>query len=178
MNSINPLILFILLFMLFILVIHYLFLYLFIDHLFSFIYLPFPLNYYYDQLRISKEYRQLATNPFHNWLNSFLYNADSEVGNTEKAIRDFKSFCHLKSDSNQFTRRFVNYNDSSYDNVILIVMESFGANRIGIMNGKKKLSPNFDSLCKDGILFSKCFERDGEHRRRHDGRSLLGAGSP
>jgi phosphoglycerol transferase MdoB-like AlkP superfamily enzyme len=121
------------------------------------LYLPYPLNYYSDQLPVSKESRQLAVNPFYSWVKSFLHSDDSFIMDKNIALSNFKKEMHLSVSKTDFLSREVNYPPSDYNSVILIIMESFGANRIGTLGGEKKLSPNFDSLCKMGTLYSKCF---------------------
>ncbi len=42
-------------------------------------------------------------------------------------------------------------------NVVLIILESFKSSYIGVMGNKKKLTPHFDSLKEDGVLFTRMF---------------------
>ncbi len=42
-------------------------------------------------------------------------------------------------------------------NVVVILMESFAAEYVGVLGNKLNLSPNFDNLSKDGILFSNFY---------------------
>lgn len=123
----------------------------------SLLYLPFPLNYYNDQLKISKEAKQLAIHPFFSWGTSLMYSDREYFMDPELALIAFKNRMDYHGQGNDFLQRPVNYTDSSANPVILIVMESFGANRIGALQGKKSLSPAFDSLCREGVLYTKCF---------------------
>ncbi|MFQ5498090.1 MAG: LTA synthase family protein [Candidatus Zixiibacteriota bacterium] len=54
--------------------------------------------------------------------------------------------------------RFETPNDNP-PNVILIIMESFGATRIGVLDSRYALdlSPCFDSLSRGGVLFTNCY---------------------
>lgn len=47
-------------------------------------------------------------------------------------------------------------------NVIIILMESFAAAHVGIMGGKLNVTPEFDALTQDGILFERFFS-NGTH---------------
>lgn len=42
-------------------------------------------------------------------------------------------------------------------NVLLLVLESFGARYTGILGTKPEVSPHFDSLAREGVLFSRCY---------------------
>lgn len=121
------------------------------------LYLPFPLSYYNDQIKMSKEARQLAVNPFFSWGTSLLYSGSAYDMNPKEALKQFEKDYYRNTTQKDFILRNVNYSDSAYNSVILIVLESFGSNRVGALNGKKHLSPNLDSLCNEGTLYTKCF---------------------
>ena len=124
----------------------------------SLIYIPYPLNYYSDQLPISKEGRQLAINPFYSWGTSFFNQADEYPMPVEEAISIYRKENKINPDVKNFIARKVDYsNGPKFDRVLLILMESFGSARIGALNGRKALSPHFDSLCREGMLYEKCF---------------------
>ncbi len=53
-------------------------------------------------------------------------------------------------------RSFSNATSIKQKNVVIIMMESFAARNIGCLQGKP-LSPNFDRLAKQGMLFTSCF---------------------
>lgn len=42
-------------------------------------------------------------------------------------------------------------------NVLLIVMESFGARFVGALGGDAAVSPHLDSLAREGVLFTRCY---------------------
>lgn len=42
-------------------------------------------------------------------------------------------------------------------NVLLIIMESFGARYVGCLGGEKGVSPHFDRLAQEGVLFTQCY---------------------
>ncbi|MCE3229719.1 MAG: hypothetical protein K0S32_4270 [Bacteroidetes bacterium] len=126
---------------------------------FSLMYLPYPVNYYIDQTSVSKSGKQLAVNPYFSWFTSALHSHEKYLIDKETALSYFKKEQgYANTISNEsFIQRSVNYTDSAYNNVIILVLESFGANRIGVLGGDKKLSPYFDSLSKEGTLYTKCF---------------------
>ena len=42
-------------------------------------------------------------------------------------------------------------------NVVIILMESFAGNYVGELGNKYNITPNFDKLTKEGVLFTKMF---------------------
>ena len=122
----------------------------------SLTYLPYPINYYSHQINISNAAKQLSLNSYYSWTKSFLHTKNEYIMNEQEALASFK-MQQGYSNTTDFIDREVNYTDMAYDNVVLIIMESFGANRIGALNGDKHLSPHFDSLCAEGTLYTKCF---------------------
>lgn len=122
----------------------------------SFTYLPYPINYYSHQVNISDAAKQLSLNSYYSWAKSFLHAKNECIMNPQEALVNFKKQQGYSNKAN-FIDREVNYTDTAYDDVVLIIMESFGANRIGVLKGDKHLSPHFDSLCAEGTLYTKCF---------------------
>ena len=47
--------------------------------------------------------------------------------------------------------------NSKNPNVVIIIMESFNNQNVGILGNKDNLTPNFDEFSKDGVLFSRMF---------------------
>lgn len=41
-------------------------------------------------------------------------------------------------------------------NILVVVWESFGAEFCGVLGGRKDVSPCFDKLCEEGVLFTDC----------------------
>ncbi len=132
-------------------------LYCFIFSIPTLVYLPYPINFYTDQFPVSAESKQLASNPFYSWGSSMINRTEKDIMDKDLALSAFRKKYNYTGKGADLLSREVNYADSSYNSIILVVMESFGANRIGALNGEKWLSPNFDSLCKDGTLYTKCF---------------------
>ena len=59
-----------------------------------------------------------------------------------------------RSGSGKPTPRVVN---SGRPNVILIIWESLTAKAVSSLGGVEGVTPNFDRLCREGILFSRCY---------------------
>ena len=47
--------------------------------------------------------------------------------------------------------------NSKNPNVVIIIMESFNNQNVGVLGNKDNLTPNFDEFSKDGVLFSRMF---------------------
>ena len=91
----------------------------------------------------------------------------SKISNDEfksfPLVRFHDKFCNQKKSFPQV----VNCGDTSEsrNNVILILVESFRAVDVGIYGGLKSITPRFDELSKEGILF-KNFYANG-HQTKH-----------
>jgi len=42
-------------------------------------------------------------------------------------------------------------------NIVLLILESYGARYTGVLGEKPEVSPHFDSLAREGVLFSRCY---------------------
>lgn len=122
----------------------------------SMVWLPFPLSYYATRLIISSDVRQVSFNPFYTWSSSLLYRNARYQMDPQAALSAYKRICSEDGNDN-FPDRVVNYRGGGYKRTILVMMESFGANRVGVLGGRKDLSPNFDALCREGVLYTSCF---------------------
>ena len=58
---------------------------------------------------------------------------------------------------NQEKPQVVINNNNKPVNVVLIILESFSNNIVGKLEGKPGITPNFDKLCDEGILFSEFY---------------------
>lgn len=116
---------------------------------------------------------QLALNPTFTFLRDALYDAGSKketealmkkiaIPETDSLLTELLGFeiGSLK------IHREVNFKSENTNppNVIIIIMESFGASRIGCLDNRfpYELSPNFDSLAEYGTLFTN-FYSSGSH---------------
>jgi phosphoglycerol transferase MdoB-like AlkP superfamily enzyme len=62
------------------------------------------------------------------------------------------------NDSSTGNRRIPAITDGLHKmNIVVIVEESFGADFIGVLGNKKKLTPSFDRLSREGLLFSRAY---------------------
>ncbi|MFH2050202.1 MAG: sulfatase-like hydrolase/transferase [bacterium] len=116
---------------------------------------------------------QLALNPTFTFLRDILYDAGSKK-ETEALMKQIAipeadslltELLGFKIGSSKIHRE-VNFDtdNTNLPNVIIIIMESFGASRIGCLDNKfpYELSPNFDSLAEYGTLFTN-FYSSGSH---------------
>ena len=46
---------------------------------------------------------------------------------------------------------------TTHPNILLILMESFGARYVGCLGGEPGVSPHFDRLAQEGVLFTQCY---------------------
>jgi len=60
-------------------------------------------------------------------------------------------------------------------NIVVLIMESFGARHIGCMNHGQGITPNFDRIAKEGMLFTR-FKSNGP--RSHHGLVSIVSGFP
>ncbi len=116
---------------------------------------------------------QLSLNPTFTFLRDAVYDAGSKketdnlmreiaIPNSDSILTDVFGF---EIDSNKVNRKitFISENPNP-PNVILVIMESFGASRIGCLDNRYTydLSPNFNSLADFGTLFTN-FYSSGSH---------------
>ncbi len=75
-----------------------------------------------------------------------------DLFDTELTATKFKEIetTSLKKDS-------TNLLNTTRPNIVLIILESFTANIIAPLGGKKGVSPHFTRLAKEGILFTNCY---------------------
>jgi len=92
------------------------------------------------------------------------------IVDSEMAVKKFKNLQLLnnKTDSTKLLK-------VKQPNIVLIVLESFTANVIEPLGGKKGVSPNLTKLAKEGILFTNCYAT-GTHSDK--GLGAIYSGSP
>lgn len=71
----------------------------------------------------------------------------------------------------------IKINKNEKPNIIFLMMESFRSKDVGCFNGKYNVTPNFDKLAKEGVLF-KNFYSDGCFTNKALFSSLFGISSP
>jgi len=71
--------------------------------------------------------------------------------NKTDAEKTVKELFEIKNDSTEYLLK------KNRPNVVLIVLESFSADAIACLGGEKGITPLFDSLAKDGLLFTNAY---------------------
>ncbi|MDD5425817.1 MAG: sulfatase-like hydrolase/transferase [candidate division Zixibacteria bacterium] len=121
---------------------------------------------------------QLALNPIFTFFYDAIYDANKKAQIKEQmdridipdAVRVVRHLLGLpvalEEENNQRIFREITFTPENDDppNVILIIMESFGSTRIGILDNRYpyEITPRFDSLSREGILFTN-FYSTGQH---------------
>ncbi|MDH4157919.1 MAG: sulfatase-like hydrolase/transferase [candidate division Zixibacteria bacterium] len=120
---------------------------------------------------------QLALNPTYTFLHDAVYESDKKEDlrtfveefarpDADRVVRDLLAIPVSDSGESDKVYRRVTFDPPPEDppNVILIVMESFGATKVDVLNNIHgvELSPHFDSLAGEGILFSRMYS-EGMH---------------
>ncbi|MCP4703460.1 MAG: sulfatase-like hydrolase/transferase [candidate division Zixibacteria bacterium] len=63
-----------------------------------------------------------------------------------------------KSSKLSLKRQTVSSNENNFiPNIVIVIMESWTASRIGVLGGEQGLSPAFDSMSKHGLLFNNFY---------------------
>ncbi len=120
---------------------------------------------------------QLALNPTYTFLHDAVYESDKKEDlrtfveefahpDADRLVRDLLAIPASDSAGEGKTHRRVTFEPPAADppNVILVIMESFGATKVDVLNNIHgvELSPHFDSLAGEGILFSQMYS-EGMH---------------
>ncbi len=84
---------------------------------------------------------------------------DFSLASPEKGIEILQELVQGKGEVSvqgisPLTRQLNESGEMRFEKVVLILLESFGANKTGCLNGGNGSSPRFDSLAAGGILFS------------------------
>ncbi len=121
---------------------------------------------------------QLALNGIYTLIRSTKYELESQQAeqfldfyNVEQTISTVRQ--QVKADHETFnTTQFPLVRPHTFQepatpyNVVIILMESFAAEYVGILRGKMNLTPEFDALARDGVLFQKFFRPASEQIER------------
>jgi len=121
---------------------------------------------------------QLALNPNYTFMYDALYSANKKEDvrhfveelsrpDADRVVRDLVGIPYTDTgDLKGKIHRRITFDSPHPDppNVILIIMESFGATKIDVMNNlyNIELSPHFDSLTEEGTLFTNMYS-EGQH---------------
>jgi phosphoglycerol transferase MdoB-like AlkP superfamily enzyme len=102
---------------------------------------------------------QLTLNPVHTWFDSYfdfnIYNLSlgESIALTQKSLK-IDSVAYESPIARE--HRFANPPKKPM-NVVLILMESMSAARMGIFGNKKNLTPGLDSLAKHSLFYDQCY---------------------
>jgi|SRR6185436_12047538 len=102
---------------------------------------------------------QMATNPIwflgHSLLESQITNKNPyHYADDAEAQKRVKQLYDVKNDS---TILIFNVDSGSKPNVVIIMLESWSADIIKALHGEENVTPNFNLLAKDGILFDRVY---------------------
>jgi phosphoglycerol transferase MdoB-like AlkP superfamily enzyme len=96
----------------------------------------------------------LSVNSFYFFTKSFLLYSRSSDGAKFPVLNDREAEKLMSDFLNYSDKHDVRILDQERPNVVFIVLESWTANAVGAITGEKGATPNFDALCRDGILFT------------------------
>jgi phosphoglycerol transferase MdoB-like AlkP superfamily enzyme len=120
-----------------------------------------PINI--DSAYYSKNYvtNDLSVNSFYFFAKSFMLYSRSEIGALFKKIPEKESKATLADFYNYELNHNRYFLKSRRPNVVFVVLESWTANAIGSLSGEKGATPYFDSLTKQGLLFTNIYASAG-----------------
>ncbi|MCA0236473.1 MAG: LTA synthase family protein [Bacteroidetes bacterium] len=102
---------------------------------------------------------QLTLNPVHTWFDSY-FAFDIHLTGIEKAFSEVQEglgITKVIEDRSPIAREHDFQQPARRMNVVLVLMESMSADRMGIFGNPKNLTPNLDSLARKSIFFDNCF---------------------
>jgi phosphoglycerol transferase MdoB-like AlkP superfamily enzyme len=124
----------------------------------------FPLRWS-DAYTLGDDYKaSLAFNPYQSFFSSLKFRHDNFDPKTLEALlpalKQYYPAARVENDTVSFERR-VPARDTSYftsqPNVVLVICESFSAYKSSMYGNPLNTTPFFDSLCRNGIFFDRCF---------------------
>ena len=116
-----------------------------------------------DAFQLGDDYKaQLALNPFESFLNTMKYR---HSGYSVKKVKQYyplmAQYFKLSSGSadNPDFKRMIRPKDTltAKPNVVLVICESFSAYKSSTFGNPLNTTPHFDQMCRQGILFDRCF---------------------
>jgi phosphoglycerol transferase MdoB-like AlkP superfamily enzyme len=101
---------------------------------------------------------QLTLNPVHTWFDSY-FDFDFHVHKMDKAFQRVQRELGIsKPHPDSPIARAHQYPQAERRmNVVLVLMESMSADRMGIFGNPQNLTPGLDSLARNSIFFDNCF---------------------
>ncbi len=101
---------------------------------------------------------QLTLNPVHTWFDSY-FDFDIQVFSIEKATANVQKTLGITHQTmySPIAREHHFDKPARPMNVVLVLMESMSADRMGVFGNPKNLTPGLDSLCRNSIFFDHSF---------------------
>jgi len=101
---------------------------------------------------------QLTLNPVHTWFDSY-FDFNINLFKIEQAVtRVQKKLGISKPDFDSPIARAHRYETPAKQvNVVVVLMESMSADRMGIFGNPKNLTPGLDSLARNSVFFNNCY---------------------
>lgn len=122
-----------------------------------------PLNFY-RAFSLNDEFKSnLALNPFQNFFTTLRFREPDRKTAVSKFYPVMSDFLRLEgvasSGSNRFARTAFpgSHAIESNPNVVLVLCESFSMYKSTMSGNQLNATPYFDSLCRSGIFFERCF---------------------
>jgi phosphoglycerol transferase MdoB-like AlkP superfamily enzyme len=127
-----------------------------------------------DSIELQNAFAQaLSLNPLHNLYDTWTFRAqslgDAEMRPDADAIRAFVGLPALKpGEPISFLRTVPAKAERAGQppmNVVLVLLESFAAHKVGAIGSPLGATPNYDALAKDGLLFTRMMSAHGHTAR-------------
>lgn len=101
---------------------------------------------------------QLTLNPVHTWFDSY-FDFKIDVCTKEEAIRAVQKSLGIKNSQHPspIAREHRYEAPPRPKNVVLVLLESMSAGRMGIYGNKNNLTPRIDSLARNSVFFDRCY---------------------
>lgn len=103
-----------------------------------------------------------ALNPFQSFFSSLKFkNSSYDISEVEKyypLMADYLQVQDLKTKPFNFTRAY-QFKDTLVPkpNIVVVICESFAAHKSSMYGNRLNTTPFFDSLCRNGVFFDRCF---------------------
>jgi phosphoglycerol transferase MdoB-like AlkP superfamily enzyme len=101
---------------------------------------------------------QLTLNPVHTWFDSY-FDFDINLFSKEQAISKVQSYYGITKPAypSPIARKHSFAEPARKMNVVLVLMESMSADRMGIFGNTKNLTPGLDSIARNSVFFNNCY---------------------
>ncbi|MBC8311534.1 MAG: LTA synthase family protein [Candidatus Marinimicrobia bacterium] len=129
-----------------------------------------PLNWSHSNFSSYRFTNDLAVNPIWNlgdtWKSYQKEKSVNQFGNVKVTLNESINIARNKisnaniqylNDEFPLLRNSTSNSDNNDYNVVIILMESFAGQYVGVLGNDDNITPQFDKLSKDGVLFTKMF---------------------